>query len=345
MKIGEKIRQMRTTASMTQDQLAAKLGISAQSVSKWENGITMPDITLLPDIAECFGVSIDELFDLTTEQKLRRIENRIEIEEEFSEQTFKEYENFLHDQLKEGKNKTSVLSLLANLYHHRMEADSLRVSKYGREAIILDPAKKDCQWLLNKAEGHTFWDWNIGNHSGAIDFYKKVVSADKGEPKSALPYYYLIDNLLADNRADEAERYLQIFATLPSANPVIVDVYKAYIALARYDVSTADSIIESGIADHPEDCGYLFEAAQYYARKCNYSRALELYERSWKYEKAPRYSDSLQGIATIYKILGDKERVAVTYDRILECLREDWGYSKDDKPYIETERYKADALK
>lgn len=144
MKIGEKIRQMRTAASMTQDQLAVKLGVSPQSVSKWENGITMPDITLLPDIAESFGISIDELFDLTTEQKLRRIENRIEIEEEFSEQTFKEYENFLHDQLKEGKNKTSVLSLLANLYHHRMEADSLRVSKYGREAILSDPAKKDC---------------------------------------------------------------------------------------------------------------------------------------------------------------------------------------------------------
>lgn len=84
MKINEKIRQMRKTAGLTQEQLASRLGVSAQSVSKWENDITMPDITLLPLIAETFGISIDDLFDLTLEQKLNRIDNRIEIKEELS---------------------------------------------------------------------------------------------------------------------------------------------------------------------------------------------------------------------------------------------------------------------
>ncbi len=345
MKIGNKIRQMRKNAGLTQEQVAEKLGVSAQSVSKWENEISMPDISLLPDIAETFGISIDELFDLTTEQKFRRIENRIEIDEELPPQTFSEYEEFLKSQVSVTENKATALSLLAHLYHHRMEADSLRVSKYGREAILLDPAKKDCQWLLDKAEGHASWDWNITNHSGAIDFYKEVVAADKIEPKSSLPYYYLIDNLLADNRADEAEDTLKIFATLPSANPVMIDVYKAYIALARYDVNTADEIIEECIKNHPKDCGYLFEAAQYYARKCNYKKALELYNRSWAQEKPPRFWDTLQGIATIYKILGYKEHTSETYDKILECLMTDWGYSKDDKPYIEVLRMKSEALK
>ncbi len=345
MKIGEKIRQMRHESSLTQEQLAQKLGVSAQSVSKWENGITMPDITLLPDIAESFGVSIDELFDLTVEQKLRRIEKRIEIEEELSERTFKEYESFLQDQLNEGKNRTASLSLLANLYYHRMEADSQRVSRYGREAILADPTKKDCQWLLDKAEGHAIWDWNISNHSAAIDFYREVIKADRGEPKSALPYYYLIDNLLADNRADEAEAAHKVFATLPSANPVMVDVYKAYIALARYDVACADTIIESCVNAHPEDFGYLFEAAQYYARKCDYKKAIELYERSWMQEVAPRFWDALQGIATIYNIQGDKERAAETYDKILECLMTDWGYTREDKPYKEVLHMKSKALK
>ena len=95
MKIGNKIRKMRYVAGLTQEQLAQKLRVSAQSVSKWENEVSMPDIALLPDIAEIFGVSIDELFDLTVEQKLKRIENKIEIEEELSAQAFKEYEEFL----------------------------------------------------------------------------------------------------------------------------------------------------------------------------------------------------------------------------------------------------------
>lgn len=91
MKIDKKIRQMRLNAGLTQEQLAKKLGVSAQSVSKWENDISMPDITLLPDIAETFGISIDDLFDLTTEQKMNRIENRIEIEEELESNVFDDY--------------------------------------------------------------------------------------------------------------------------------------------------------------------------------------------------------------------------------------------------------------
>ena len=54
---------MRLNKGDTQEQLAKSLQISFQSVSKWENGITLPDITFLPMIAEYFGVTIDELFN------------------------------------------------------------------------------------------------------------------------------------------------------------------------------------------------------------------------------------------------------------------------------------------
>ena len=340
MNIGNKIRLMRKRGGFTQEQLASKLGVSGQAVSKWENEIVMPDITLLPLIAEAFGVSIDDLFDLTIDQKLSRIENRIEIERSFTDEKFKEYENFLIDQLSSTQDRYRVVSLLAKLYHHRMESDSTLVSKYAREAIMLDSTKKDCQWLLNKAEGHAFWDWNCANHTAAIDFYKAVIENDFGTPKSSLPYYYLIDNLLADGRGDEANRYSTEFAKLPSANPVMIEVYTAHIALARHNVEEADRIIEECVKNHLDDSGYLFEAAQYYARRCNYKEAINLYERSWAVNKKPRYTDALYGIATIYKILGERERANETYDRILECLKSEWGYSVDDKPYVEAEQEK-----
>jgi len=62
MKIGENIKELRKAHGITQEQLAEKLDISFQAVSKWENNIAFPDITLLPVIAEFFGVSIDYLF-------------------------------------------------------------------------------------------------------------------------------------------------------------------------------------------------------------------------------------------------------------------------------------------
>ena len=60
--IGERIAELRRKSGMTQEELASLLGISAQSVSKWETGVTMPDILLLPILADVFGVHIDALF-------------------------------------------------------------------------------------------------------------------------------------------------------------------------------------------------------------------------------------------------------------------------------------------
>ena len=60
--IGESITKLRKKHGMTQEQLAQTIGVSAQSVSKWENGTNMPDIMLLPVIADIFGVSVDNLY-------------------------------------------------------------------------------------------------------------------------------------------------------------------------------------------------------------------------------------------------------------------------------------------
>ena len=60
-KTGRKISELRKKSGMTQMALADKLGISFQAVSNWERGLTMPDVAKLPEIAELFGVTIEEL--------------------------------------------------------------------------------------------------------------------------------------------------------------------------------------------------------------------------------------------------------------------------------------------
>lgn len=66
LKIGEVIKQLRITHSITQEKLAEYLNVSAQSISKWENGLSYPDITLIPTIAIFFNISLDELFSFNT---------------------------------------------------------------------------------------------------------------------------------------------------------------------------------------------------------------------------------------------------------------------------------------
>ncbi len=59
--IGENLKKQRKLRELTQEQLADILGVSFQSVSKWERGEVYPDVELLPTIAEYFGITVDEL--------------------------------------------------------------------------------------------------------------------------------------------------------------------------------------------------------------------------------------------------------------------------------------------
>ena len=327
MELGKKIRQLRFKAGLTQEQLAEKLGIGPQAVSKWENAVAMPDITTLPLLAEIFGISIDDLFDLTAEQRFNRIENRMDAEEELPQDVFWEYEEFLKVQLNNPQHKKRDTELIANLYWHRMNSYAVKASRYAKEAVRLSPNEKGCQWILQKSAGHAAWDWNVSNHWKAVEFYRELVKAD---PKIRLPSLFLLDNLIADHRAAEAEEVLAQLSRLEDADPIMSEVYRAHIALARFDEKTADRIMEALTAAHPEESRCLFEAAQYYAAKCDYDKALGYYERSFeKTERRPRFQDELMAIAQIHEIRGEYGKAAETCGRIIDLLENEWGMTEE----------------
>lgn len=62
-KIGQFLKELRSGKSLTQEQLAEVLGVSNRSVSRWENGVTMPDFDLLIQMAEFYDVEIGEILD------------------------------------------------------------------------------------------------------------------------------------------------------------------------------------------------------------------------------------------------------------------------------------------
>ena len=192
------------------------------------------------------------------------------------------------------------------------------------------PEKKECQWLLDMAEGATIWDWNVGNHSRLIDFYKEVIAGDKAEPKTPLPYYYLLDELISDHRTEEARQYLEQLKTLPACKKVLIPVYEANIALAEFDAPRADAILERALSEFPGNADLLFEAAQFYARRCDYERAIGFYEAAYAAEtRRPRFIDALQGIAVIYEIRGEYDRAVETRERILDALKTEWGLTEE----------------
>ena len=82
MKLNQKIKEFRLAFGMTQENVAEHLGVSSQTVSKWERGLLSPDISLLPKIALLFKCSIDSLFDM---ELTWSIEHRREFEAQIHE--------------------------------------------------------------------------------------------------------------------------------------------------------------------------------------------------------------------------------------------------------------------
>ena len=63
-KIVLRIADLRKKAKVTQQELAERIGVSFQTVSKWETGVNMPDITILPILSDYFKVPTDQLLGL-----------------------------------------------------------------------------------------------------------------------------------------------------------------------------------------------------------------------------------------------------------------------------------------
>ena len=87
MNIAASIARLRRERGMTQEALAEVIGVSPQTISKWENSTTYPDVALLPVLADVFGVTIDVLYGREMQQSLLP-ENAIDNVIEHARRTF-----------------------------------------------------------------------------------------------------------------------------------------------------------------------------------------------------------------------------------------------------------------
>ena len=153
--IGQNIKTLRKKRGITQEGLASALNVSSQAVSKWENGIGLPDITLLPALAGFFGVSTDELLGYNeaeiTEDVLRIARESAAYREKdreegirIIEEGLKKYpgndillENYLYliDYVREPERVTEIaLKLIDSTEQCSIRYDALRFLAYAYKA-------------------------------------------------------------------------------------------------------------------------------------------------------------------------------------------------------------------
>ncbi len=115
--LSEKLKALRKEQGISQEKLAQYLNISFQAVSKWETGVTTSDISLLPDIARFYGITVDEL---------------LQVEKIDEDKLYKEYEKKACDMYRSGK-RAEVLALWQEAYQkmpRNIEVKEMLMSTY-----------------------------------------------------------------------------------------------------------------------------------------------------------------------------------------------------------------------
>ena len=116
--IGNKIRELRKKKGITQEALASVLSVSPQAVSKWESGLTYPDVEMIPVIAGYFEISLDMLFDYDIREMKSKIKKIIDDAwEYFYEETHK-YIEIMKAALQEYPANEELLTSLLNAYEY-----------------------------------------------------------------------------------------------------------------------------------------------------------------------------------------------------------------------------------
>lgn len=178
MNIGDIIREKRIKKSMSQAELAEVLHVSPQSVSKWENGSSMPDINQLPSLASFFGITIDELFAYPTDLEYERIENAIENGYPLSNEQFIHSENFLLEEIKRNPSNHKAVSMIGDLYLFESCRLADKAAYYAKNALQLKPDNKFDLNTLNNARGGCKRDWNVDSHAGLIAELEAMIHAN-----------------------------------------------------------------------------------------------------------------------------------------------------------------------
>lgn len=159
--IGEKIALLRRKRGVTQTELAEYLYLTPQTVSRWEVGSGTPEITLLPRIATFFGVSIDELFGVTSLERTEDLVVKYSILRDDS--SFREAMEHLDSQLQTvDAALNSGLGDAAGLVRDRDKLESLKLHMWiqqGREAFKRAYEIADC--FVQKTEGKPEHPWYL----------------------------------------------------------------------------------------------------------------------------------------------------------------------------------------
>ena len=332
MEMGKEIRRLRNDRGLTQEALATALNVSPQTVSKWECGNSMPDVQLLPEIAVYFGVTIDQLFAMSPEQQLERIENHIYSHGMFNEAEERQVTQQLLAIAEDPNYAGQAQLVLTELYNSQAEQYRLLEVEHGKEAVEKTCGSREAVSELANAWGSYMPDWNVRNHHALIAWYSDFCRRNPGNRGALM---WLLDNLIDDRRLAEASEWLDVLSEIDDT--FRTPMYRYMIALAAGDKEASEELLCELENQPDQDWSWAVTLGDIHTLRQEYDKAIGWYRKAQDMQPSPKYTDSATSIAHICEIRGDKLGAIEAYREVLRLTREDWGIVCGEE-YTEVER-------
>ena len=336
MDIGTQIKTLRLARGVTQEALAERLGVSPQAVSKWERNAALPDITLLPALSAYFGVTIDELFALSDEARMERIQNMLWDERVLDRRAVEREEAFLLEKARREPANGRPFELLADLHNHLAREHRATAASYAQMALERDGWLKEAHGELVQAMGGRLPDWNAANHQELIAWYQDFLDR---HPDNWHGYLFLLDQLMDDGRFDEAQRYVDRLARID--HTFRTPLYRGLLLWYSGRREDAMAVWDQMCRDFPGEWCVWFQMGDAMARSCQWEQAVAYYRKGLALQKPPRFVDGLESIAQICQITGDLPEAIAALEEELEVLARDWDTTEGETADVVRRRIRA----
>lgn len=266
--IGGNIRKLRAEKGVTQEQLAEHLSITYQSVSKWENNITSPDLYLIPAIADYFEISIDELFQPNMQGYKNKAARLFALyEHRRTAQNFAkadaEYNRLIGENSADAEDYRNFGML--NQFHARKLNEKAEEVLQKSTEMGDENAEGQLQYLLE----------SLGRHRENIDKYEEAV---KNNPERAFNWCCLIMAYAAMDAAKALETAEKCLERFPGDARFLFRC--GYICKQTGRFAEAEEYFRKSIERDP-DCGpNYYHMAFLYNETKEYAKAIGAWEQA-----------------------------------------------------------------
>lgn len=270
----DNLRRLRLEKGYTQENLAEKLGVAPQSVSRWECGTTLPDVMLLPALAKLYGVTVDDLYRedvnpypnlaqrlLSVYEATGRSEDFLAAEQEFT-------------RLIAGEHTPDDLRAFGVLYHYMTKRSASRAQDYLEAAI--NSAEAGSPVGYSAAQQRIALLCDLGRGAEVAEHYDRELERDQADP-----WNWLLC-VAAHHRAGENERALELVKMALTKFPrrTLLHIYAGDIcrSLKQYDEAFAywqrTTELDKAVLDPYYSMGFCYEELGQYEKAYQIWQAL-----------------------------------------------------------------------